>query len=464
MRTSFLALPLALLVACRAAPPAAPPQPEALPPLIRGSVSSYWGDFLEGPRAAPAEAPERALGRVRLRARWLQGPLPELAAAPALEPSGSLLVGFNRSQPVLPEASLLRRLRLVEALPNEARVWGAVELETARLPGASASFVVELPEAQLILRLEAAEGAETSPVPRFGLWIDGPAPEPLPSPFADPAPDAATAAARVEELMELPVGDGRQLVLSLPKSSGWMAFEFEVDGELAAAGSQALFAAARASADRAAARAEQARQPFDRRAFEAQRRRSALEALRRPERARAALLTLADPGGARFAGDLALAAKAPDLAEFAALAELRLAAEAGALAEAGAAGLALERLALEITVRWSSEGRLADELEAALWLHGGELGRFPGTWLELARDAASIADLERAIVQENLGFLEDPTPAARVRAFDFLTKRGLAPVGFDPLASREARRQALAAAAEAAAAAESAAAAQGSPL
>jgi hypothetical protein len=459
MRPSSLALALAVLAACRGTPPAAPPQPEPLPPLIRGSVSSYWGDFLEGPRAAPLEAPERTLGRVRLRARWLQGPQPELATAPALEPSGGLLVGINRSQPVLPEASLLRRLRLVEALPAEARLWGAVELEAARLPGASASFVVELPEAELILRLEAAEGAAADQAPRFGLWIDGPAPAPLPSPFADPAP--ATAAARIEELMELPVGDGRLLVLSLPESSGWMAFEFEFDAELAAAGSEALFAAARASADRAAARALQARQPFDRRAFEAQRRRSALEALSRPERARAALLTLADPGGARLAGDLALAAATPDLAEFAALAGQRLASEPAALAEAGAAGLALERLALEMAVRWSSEGRLADELEAALWLHGGELGRFPGTWLELARDAASIADLERAIVQENLSFLEDPTPAARVRAFDFLTKRGLAPAGFDPLASREARRQALAAAAEAAAAAESAAA-QGS--
>lgn len=448
MRPPFLALALAALSACRATPPAAPTLSEPLPPRIQGSVSSYWGDFLEGPRPAPAVAPEQGLGLVRLSARWLPGPLPELAAAPALEPSGALLVGINRAQPVLPEASLLRRLRLVEALPAGVPTWRAVELEAARLPGASASFAVELPEAQLILRLEAAEAAAGElGSPRFGLWIDGPAPAPLPSPFADPVPEAAVA--RVEELMELPVADGRQLVLSLPEVGGWLAFEFEFDAQSVEPRALALLAAARASADRAAQRAEQARQPFDRRVFEAQRRRSALEALARPERARAALLTLADPGGARLAGDLALAASAPDLAEFAALAQQRLGADPAILSEAGSTGLALERLALEITLRWASEGRLADELEAALWLHGGELGRFPSTWLELARDAGSIADLERAIVQENLGFLEDPTPTARVRAFDFLTKRGLAPAGFDPLASREARRQALAAAAEA---------------
>lgn len=447
MRPPFLALALAALSACRATPPAAPTPSEPLPPRIQGSVSSYWGDFLEGPRPAPAVVPERGLGCVRLRARWLPGPFPELAAAPALEPSGALLVGINRAQPVLPEASLLRRLRLVEALPVGVPAWLAVELEAARLPGASASFAVELPEAQLILRLEAAQAAAEVGSPRFGLWIDGPAPAPLPSPFADPVPEAAVA--RVEELMELPVADGRLLVLSLPEVGGWLAFEFEFDDQGAEPRALALLEAARASADRAAQRAEQARQPFDRRVFEAQRRRSALEALGRPERARAALLTLADPGGARLAGDLALAASAAELSEFAALAQQRLGADAAVLAEAGSTGLALERLALEIALRWASEGRLADELEAALWLHGGELGRFPGTWLELARDAASIADLERAIVQENLGFLEDPTPAARVRAFDFLTKRGLAPAGFDPLASREARRQALAAAAEA---------------
>ena len=53
------------------------------------------------------------------------------------------------------------------------------------------------------------------------------------------------------------------------------------------------------------------------------------------------------------------------------------------------------------------------------------------------------ATFEEAILLENRSFLSSSDPAARVRAFDWLQPKGEAPEGYDPLASREARREAL---------------------
>ncbi|MFT6363542.1 MAG: hypothetical protein ACJAZ8_001961 [Planctomycetota bacterium] len=82
--------------------------------------------------------------------------------------------------------------------------------------------------------------------------------------------------------------------------------------------------------------------------------------------------------------------------------------------------------------------------DASLMLrHGGEVGRFP-TLLEGALGAARntsefIAYLER----ENGVFLSDASPAARVRAFDWLSARGMAPEDFNPLGTRGERRRVL---------------------
>jgi hypothetical protein len=453
----FPVLPLLLLAsACRSAHPPQAPAPEALPPLFFGSQGCYWGDFLSGdlPRSG---TDEDASGLVLVRFDWIPGSHPELSAAPALEPSLGLLIGINRAQPVLPETSLLRRVRVLEqpevALPL-LELW---RREGALLPGATASFALELPDAELRLRLEAAQGAGEQP-PRLALWLAGPAPAQRPSPFADLDLDAQQLP--LEELVQLPAASGEQhLLVAVPELEGWLRLSLvTVAGNLAEPQRLAALAPlARAQAEAAAARSSSAREPFDRRAFERQRRLAAVAALSRPAAARAALLTLADPGGARLAGDLALAADDEQLTVLASSLGERLTNRPELLEDAQQTALACESLALEFLTRLQSEGRLAPALEACLWLHGGELGRFPGTWLDLAQSARSVAELERSIAQENLTFLEDPTPAARVRAFDFLNKRGLAPAGFEPLASRTLRRQALSSAAEAAQAAATAA-------
>jgi len=51
--------------------------------------------------------------------------------------------------------------------------------------------------------------------------------------------------------------------------------------------------------------------------------------------------------------------------------------------------------------------------------------------------------LDARVIAENLIYLEDASPASRVRAYDWLQSRGRAPAGFDPLGTPRERRDAL---------------------
>ena len=75
--------------------------------------------------------------------------------------------------------------------------------------------------------------------------------------------------------------------------------------------------------------------------------------------------------------------------------------------------------------------------------HAGEVGRFPRLHEALLAASVDEADLAARLAAENRVFLEDSSPAARVRAFDWLKARGLEPASYDPLAARGARRAAL---------------------
>ena len=57
--------------------------------------------------------------------------------------------------------------------------------------------------------------------------------------------------------------------------------------------------------------------------------------------------------------------------------------------------------------------------------------------------------IEETLIAENFVSLEDSSPAARTRAFDWLRRRGLAPAGYEPVHSTvQERRAALAKAQE----------------
>ena len=82
-------------------------------------------------------------------------------------------------------------------------------------------------------------------------------------------------------------------------------------------------------------------------------------------------------------------------------------------------------------------------LQGILLRHAGEPARYPRLVDTLLGVSVDTADFDLRLVAENRAFLEDSRPAARVRAFDWLTARGLAPEGFDPLGSSKSRRAAL---------------------
>jgi len=174
----------------------------------------------------------------------------------------------------------------------------------------------------------------------------------------------------------------------------------------------------------------------------------ALEALDGDSLQRPALLFLADHSGAEASGEVALVADDETLAAF--IAQLRGRLEAAAEEDVegvDAFGWFLERT----TYMWLSslaaapEAELAPELASLMLRLAGELGRYPDLLSETVAECRALEGLRLRLLQENRIFLEDSRPSARVRAYDWLAFQGLAPAGYDPLASRDERRAALAA-------------------
>jgi hypothetical protein len=170
---------------------------------------------------------------------------------------------------------------------------------------------------------------------------------------------------------------------------------------------------------------------------------SALRALSALERRRAALVFLAAQARAELCGDLALSGSDEVLASFAE----RLAAELPELSElardGATLGWTLERGAARFLAARAAEQPLEPELAAVVLRRTGELGRSPAALAEVASRARNLPEFAASLATENRVLLEDSHPAARVRAFDWLAARGLAPQGYDPLASVEERRAAL---------------------
>ncbi|MGQ0553139.1 MAG: hypothetical protein ACT4PU_07950 [Planctomycetota bacterium] len=170
---------------------------------------------------------------------------------------------------------------------------------------------------------------------------------------------------------------------------------------------------------------------------------SAIDALEAVQRHRPALIFLAGATAAPLAEEIALSAPQELVQAFVARV---LAAAGGEVRDALALGWLLESCAYAELAARAAAAPLAPELDALLLRQAGQLGRFPGTLAELVAGSGSQAALRAQLLRENLVFLEDTQPAARVRAFDWLSRQGRAPAGYDPLGSREERRAALTAA------------------
>jgi hypothetical protein len=167
----------------------------------------------------------------------------------------------------------------------------------------------------------------------------------------------------------------------------------------------------------------------------------ALDQLTWPAHWRRALVYLATTAQAPLTEDVALAAPM-DLAQTLAGELYRAQAENPARDMAHLTWL-LEKTAYRLLLDTAKQ----DDLSPALWYllqrHAGQMSQQLPTLREQLAEARDLADLNARLRHENLISLEDMSPAARTRAYDWLQQRGFAPTGFDPLASAKQRRAVL---------------------
>jgi hypothetical protein len=157
---------------------------------------------------------------------------------------------------------------------------------------------------------------------------------------------------------------------------------------------------------------------------------------------RLVVLYLATSTGAKLARDLALVGDARIVGSVCSGVRTALASDVG-LDPSGVAW-ALDRSGW----RALAEAVMSDEpalgLTAVLLRHAGEVGRDLVMLLELLDAADDGPSFDELLRKQNLLFLEENVPASRLRAYDWLRERALAPAGYLPHADRGSRRAALA--------------------
>ncbi len=144
---------------------------------------------------------------------------------------------------------------------------------------------------------------------------------------------------------------------------------------------------------------------------------------------------------APLSGDVALVA---DDATFEALRkDILLKLTASTAVDERQVGWVLESTTLANLAAMQATEKLPPELQSVLTRFAGEAGRHDSSLEELIKNAHSQDELTARTIAENYIYLEDNSPSARVRAFDWLTAHGHAPAGYDPLAPLKERRAAL---------------------
>jgi hypothetical protein len=169
--------------------------------------------------------------------------------------------------------------------------------------------------------------------------------------------------------------------------------------------------------------------------------RRALETLVPEASSRATIVYMTTATDATFAADLALVASDDELARW--LHEIVDQPHDPPGASVTAFGWFVERSAWHHVIAQMLASDLAPEIEATVLRHAGAVGRLATTLEDIVGGCGDIASLERRFVAENQAALSDSSATSRVRAYDWLATRGLAPAGYDPLAPSEARRAVL---------------------
>ncbi|MFO0984623.1 MAG: hypothetical protein U1E76_23350 [Planctomycetota bacterium] len=169
---------------------------------------------------------------------------------------------------------------------------------------------------------------------------------------------------------------------------------------------------------------------------------TAVEALADASHQRRALCYLASATDSALVLDLALAVEAPELEELASAMRAALGAQ-GATQDLGAVRFALEQRAWRMLTAQLEKSEVTPVLDAILVRHAGEAGRHHDVLSRVLASAHGSTELDAALVGANREFLDDTSLAARARAFDWLARRELAPVGFEPMGASKDRRAVL---------------------
>ncbi|HSZ56937.1 MAG TPA: hypothetical protein VK797_14820 [Tepidisphaeraceae bacterium] len=424
--------------------------PQPPPALERPGVALHVDHFAGAPlsRAMPATQPVRDEPDVRLTITAMEKPAWSIG-----DPVGShaQLVSVARgSTPVLPEARLTDDVRLVLAdgasafernlhAGNLGRTAAVGVLESVLVPGVASRFQV----VQIKPRTDALSGQTAQR--RFLLEL-GAGPQ-----------DHVQAALTVEDFVP-EGGSTRQLffqteaVLLDPFQPGTPAamlivpfaisdtrgFALTVEiGRLFDAEQHAKLAAA-CQADAIAAAAAAKPLPTTLPATDQFAIQRALAALSRRPDDRAALVFLADQTDAHLCAKTAIVADGATLTRLA-----QTIVKQSPPLDRQQTGWMLDRATLDLLSSHLAAESLQPELAAVLTDYGGEAGRHAASIEEVLRGPNNRSAVEAGFVAENLIFLADSSPAARVRAFDWLTSHGQAPTGYDPLAPPRQRRAAL---------------------
>jgi hypothetical protein len=477
---AVLFLPLVASCASTRQPPLAAPEVEA-------GLRYHAGDPIGG---APGLAEVEALELAAADALRVRGRLHVVDERPGerLEPLTDhvrLIVGEGGADPLAPSAQLFTGARL--ATGDEARdfardVAGRPRTEAVLAATFEGLVLPGLTTTMSVAHVQPIELAGHLPTERrlsVELWREDP---------ADPSVSIALVVSDVVETVEglaeaTPVVARRprreKLVLDarIRGPEGSVALfapaQFDPDGRLAYvlvleadappgadehADLESEVAAALAEAREGATLGAESRERLDLADRQRVRRLRALDALGDERHRRAALVELA--GHAPIAGELAIAGDEETVTALCTVLGGRAEELRGLASDEGALAWALEREAVRLLVDAQSEEDLAPEHAGLLLRHSGEAGRYPGALEDALAASADLATFHARILEENRIALEDSSPAARVRAYDWLTAQGLEVPEYDPLSDPRARRAALRAWADAEAtqAAEAAAA------
>lgn len=434
------------------------------PPVAVG-LNHFAGTPLSGPVKPPSTMPgsgDAVALTVRLTA--VRG-----VAAEGLAPLSSrarMLTIARGSEPILAVAQLAGRARFgegqsaetflaqLQSSPPEQRH----EIHTftdALIPGVTSSIdVISLASAdRRSLRLQIHRPADKPQTLQLGIWIEDMVIATSPAEESPPNPETATPPAKVSQ-RELVLIDDLNNATSL-RSVFFLPFELSDGGkegmviDITAANSPTDETAHSRAIERMKADVDRSISVLGARPGElatgsaaASGMAAGITAMRQASTRRSGMLYLAMQGNAPLLEDIALVGDDALLATVAGKIAQQAPPILGSATPADA-GWAMESIALSEVIALQSAGSLAQPVQAVVSRLYGEAGRNASSLQEVSKGAPDRPEFQNRLVAENLIYLEDNSPSARMRAFDWLTVRNMAPSGYDPLGPIQQRRASI---------------------